>query len=238
LIITFSRAAIAQFNDTLHYHATFSSTGSINRTEDGNSYLLNNSFGFGVKKKENLTLNLTSSFVYGKQNDDLTNRDFTTSFTANLFKYIPFKHSFYWALVNYNSSFSLKINDQTQVGAGLAYSVIDKKNVYLNFSDGVLYDQSNLMLKDTVHDIYNTYRNSFRLQFHFLIKDILVIDGTNFLQNSFQWGSDYIIHSNTSLTLKIKKWIGLTTALSYNKMNRTGSENLLFTYGLSIDKYF
>ena len=41
----------AQFTDSTHYHITAASTGSINRMDDGNAYLLNNSLDFGIKKK-------------------------------------------------------------------------------------------------------------------------------------------------------------------------------------------
>lgn len=229
--------ASAQFTDTTNYHITYSSTGSINRTQDGNAYLLNNSLGFGLRKKD-ISLNLNGNYIYGKQNTVLTNNDLSSSLNVNLFKYVPFRHSFYWALVNYNTSVSLKVNNQAQGGIGFAYSFVDSKNAYLNISDGILYDQSDLMLRDTIHDVYHTYRNSFRLMFHFSIKDVVIIDGSNFLQNSFRRSSDYIIRSNTSLTFKLKKWIGFTTSLAFNKMNRTSSENLLLTYGLTIDKYF
>jgi hypothetical protein len=136
--------------------------------------------------------------------------------------------------VNYNTSYSLKINNQLLAGGGVAYSVVDSKNAYLNFSDGVLYDQSDLL----INDIYHTYRNSFRVNFHFSFHDVVVLDGSNFLQNSFDRGSDYIIKSTTTASFKIRKWISLTTALTYNKMNITNSQNLLLTYGLTIDKYF
>lgn len=117
----------AQFSDSLHYHVSASSTGSINRTDDGNAYLLNNSLNFGIKKKD-YRININGNYVYGKQNDALTNRDLASFINADLFKYTPFEHSFYWGLVNYNTSFSLKINNQTQGGFGFAYSIIDNKD--------------------------------------------------------------------------------------------------------------
>lgn len=232
-----SPAAFAQFTDSTHYHATLSATGSVNHTQDGNTYLFTNAADLAMKKKD-YSFNLAGNYVYGKSGNALTNRDYLTVLTGNLFKYAPFEHSFYWGLVSYNSSFSLKINNQTQAGAGFAYSLIDTKNAYINFSDGVVYDQSDLVAHDSIPFSYHTYRNSFRLMLHFNIKDIFVFDSGSFLQNSFRQSGDYIIRTNTSLTLKIKKWIGLTTALAYSKQNNTGSENLLFTYGLTIDKYF
>ncbi len=135
------------------------------------------------------------------------------------------------------TSFSLKINNQTQAGIGIAYSIVDKKNSYISVSDGVLYDVGNLTV-DTTHYSYNTYRNSLRLLFHFNVKDIFLFDANGYLQNSFQQGTDYIIKTNTTLTIKVRKWLGFTTSVSYNRMNITESENLLFTYGLTIDKYF
>lgn len=226
----------AQFNDTTHYHAAFASTGTINRSQDGNSYLLSNTLGFGVQKKD-MEFNLASSYVYGRLNSALTNKDFVNTITANLHKFTPTPHTFYWVLVNYNTSYSLKINNQLQAGAGIAYAIVDKKNAYISISDGVIYDRGDLTVDANYYD-YSTYRNSFRLLFHFAVKDILVFDANGFLQNSFKQSSDYIIKSNSALTIKVKKWIGFTTSLAYNRMEITHSENLLLTYGLTLDKYF
>lgn len=221
----------AQFNDTTHYHVVMASSGSINKTDDATAYLLNNSLNFGIKKKD-VTLNATNSWIYGKQNSILTNNDFSSALFLNLYKTFP--HFYYWGLLNYNTSYSLKINNQLLAGAGVAYSVVDQPNAYLNLSDGVLFDQSDLL----VNEIYHTYRNSFRLQYHFAIKDRFTLDGSNFLQNSFNNRHDYIIRTTTTLGIKLRKWISLTTSLTYNKMNITSSDNLIFTYGLTLDKYF
>lgn len=225
------RAAKAQFNDTTHYHVVLNSSGSINRADDGNAYLLNNALNFGIKRKD-ATLNATNTWIYGKQNNSLTNNDFSSTLFFNLYKTFP--HFYYWGLLNYNTSYSLKINNQLLAGGGAAYSIIDQKNAYVNLSDGVLFDQSDLL----VNEVYHTYRNSFRFQFHFAVNDLFTLDGVNFLQNSFSDRHDYIIRTTTTMGIKLKKWISLTTALTYNKMNITNSENLNFTYGLALDKYF
>jgi len=141
-------------------------------------------------------------------------------------------------LANYNTSYSLKVNNELLAGAGIAYSIIDRKNAYLNVSDGVLYDTSDLTLPDNNRDVYQTYRNSFRLSFKFGIDDKLELNSKSFLQNSFQNSSDYIIKSTTNFSFKLNKWLDLTTALTYNRQNRTQGENLLFTYGLTLEKYF
>lgn len=225
----------AQFNDSTHYHTSYASTGSINKTNDGSAYLLNNAFKFNIKNKHT-TLNFNNGWVYGKSNSALTNNDFSSSLDFNL--NTKAKHFYYWGLANYNTSYSLKINDQLLAGAGAAYTVIDQKNAMLNLSDGILYDLSNLYLSSTESDVYHTYRNSFRLNFRFTIYQILVVDGNNFLQSSLQTKSDYIVRSNTNLSVKIQKWLAFTTSFNYNRQNRTHSENVLLNYGLTVEKYF
>jgi hypothetical protein len=231
LFLFASPSAFAQFNDTTHYHVNLNSTGSINRANGSSTYLLNNTVAFGVKTKS-LTISASDVYVYGKQNSTLTNNDNAATVFVNLLT--KNTHFYYWGLLNYNTSYSLHINNQILGGGGVAYSVVDTKNAYLNFSDGVLYDQSDLL----VSDIYHTWRNSVRVNMHFSFNDVVVFDSSNFLQNSFDNGTDYIIKSTTTATFKLRKWIGLTSGFTYNRMNITHSENFLLTYGLTIDKYF
>ncbi len=221
----------AQYNDSTFYHLTLSATGSLNETNTGNAYLLNNSLNFGIKKK-NIVLNSTSSWLYGKQNSQLSNNDFSSTLNFNLYPGIP--HFYYWGLLNYASSYSLKINHQTQAGLGIAYNFFDKENFNLNVSNGLLYDNSNLLSNNR----YHTYRNSLRLQYRIVIKELILFEGSNFLQNSLTNGNDYIIRSTNRLGIKLKKWISLTSSLNYNRMNITRSENLNLTYGITIDQYF
>lgn len=227
--------ATAQFSDTVHYRVTALSSGSINKTKDGTAYLFNNGLKFNVKKKS-ISLNFTNNWVYGRQKSLLTNNDFSTSLDFNLYKTLP--NFYYWGLANYNTSYSLKINNQLLAGLGIAYNIFDTDKAYLNISNGVLYDKSDLFVSADVREIYHTYRNSLRLAFKFVVKEKLVVESNTFLQNSFDYGSDYIIRSNSAISFKLNKWLALTTALAYNRLNRTQSENLLFTYGLTLEKYF
>ncbi|GAB2688642.1 hypothetical protein GCM10027037_08990 [Mucilaginibacter koreensis] len=230
-----SLTANAQFNDTLTHRVNYASTGSINKADNGSSYLLNNSLLFEIKKKDFL-FNTSNSWVYGKSNRVLTNNDYSSYLNFNLYKSFP--HFYYWGLANYNTSYSLKINAQLLAGAGVAYSLFDRPNAYLNISDGILYDRSDLYLTDSTSNVYSTYRNSLRLQFRFVVKNIMTINSGSFLQNSLIKGSDYIIRANIGVDFKLRKWLSLNAAFNYNKMNRTQSENLLFTYGLTADYYF
>jgi hypothetical protein len=235
LFVFSSMSGYAQYTDSTNYYFNYSSTGSINKTQDGSSNLLNNSIKVGMKKKM-LFLNFNTSYVYGKQNSYLSNRDLSSSFDMDLYKTFP--HFYYWALATFNSSYSLKINNQWMTGVGVAYSLLDKPAAYLNLSDGMLVDHTDLDLSNGITDQYETLRNSFRINYKFVISKQFTFNGSNFLQNSLSSGKDYIIKSTNSLNFKINKWLNMTSQLDYNKMNRNKRDNLLLTYGLTFDRYF
>jgi hypothetical protein len=229
-------ASYAQFNDTINYYVHYGSTGVINKTNDGKAYVLNNNLRFNISKKA-VTVNTTNNWTFGKQRAVLTNNDFFSGLDFNLYKTL--NHFYYWGMANYEKSFSLKINHRLQAGLGIGYNVIDRKDAVVILSDGILYEKSDLY--DTETDgtnKYETFRNSFRLKFRVLIKDVATFDGSDFLQHSLDDRSDYIIKSTTNLSIKIKKWLSITTSVNYNKMNRTSRETLFINYGLSIEKYF
>jgi len=230
-----SFSCLAQFSDSTYYYLKYASTGSINHTKDGNSYLLNNAFAFKISK-ERVSLNASASYVYGKQDHSPTNDDLSAALDFNLYR--ENRKFYYWGLANYDKSLSLKINNRFQGGLGVGYDVIHRPNATLNLSDGILFENSDLFLKDTIPDVYHTFRNSFRLMYKWVIRDILVIEGSNFLQNSLSNGKDIIIKTNNSLSLKLRSWLLLTAAVTYNKLNRTDRENLLITYGITMEKYF
>lgn len=225
----------AQYTDSTEYYAAYTSTGSYNRTNSSSAYLLNNGIKLGARKKS-LALNSTNKWLYGRQNNVLTNNDVSSAWDLNLYKTLP--HFYYWGLFTYNTSYSLKINHQLQAGLGVAYNFFDTKKITVNISDGIIYDYSDIILSDGVREIYGTPRNSFRLQVKANIKDRFVFNGNGFLQNSLEDAEDYIIKSDISLSVKLKKWLSITSAFSYNEMSRTKKSNLLLTYGVTIEKYF
>lgn len=227
--------AAAQFNDSLTHMARFSAAGNINRTNLATSYLLNNEVRYSVKKPRTV-LNTSAGWIYGQQGDILTNNDVNTSLDFNL--YNQRGNFYYWGLATYTSSLSLQINNQLQAGLGVAYNFVNNTNTWINLSDGILYETSSLAISNTADENYQTFRNSLRLVYRFLLWDLVSINGSNFLQNSLKNSDDYIIRSTNSAGLKLNKWLSFTTSVTYNQFRRTGSENLLFTYGLTAEKYF
>jgi hypothetical protein len=226
----------SQFNDTTHYYINYASTGSINKTNDGTSYLLNNNLRFSINKKT-VSFNTTNSWIYGKQLGNLTNDDIYSGLDFNLYKRL--QNFYYWGLANYEKSYSLKINHRLQTGAGLGYNVVNRKNVLVILSDGILYEKGDLYdSPEEGNNQYEVFRNSFRLKFRMIIKKVIVIEGYDFLQHALSDRKDYIIKSNTSLSVKLRKWLSLTTAVTYNKLSQTRRENLLITYGVTFERYF
>ncbi|MFD1629089.1 DUF481 domain-containing protein [Pseudopedobacter beijingensis] len=225
----------AQFNDSTRYYVNFASSGSINKAEDKSAYLLNNGLKFKVRMKR-LESNLTSSWVYGRQDRELSNNDFSAGLDFNFQAKLP--KLYYWGQANYNTSHSLNINNQLLTGAGLTYRLFDDPEKKLSLSDGVLFDASDIILGDQTQESYSTFRNSFRLNFMFIIKKIIKVESSSFLQNSLNYSNDYNIKTNNSISLKLTQWLSFDTNYSYNKIARTERENHLLSYGLKMERYF
>ena len=85
---------------------------------------------------------------------------------------------------------------------------------------------------------YRAWRNSFRIKFRSLPTELIVLEGTGFFQPSLSSMKDYVVTSTTTVAVKIKKWLSLTSALTYNSVSLTGRENLLLTYGIALESYF
>ncbi|MBN9299762.1 MAG: DUF481 domain-containing protein [Filimonas sp.] len=235
LLALLTSPCIAQFNDSTHYYFRYVTTGVVNKTDDGNSYVLNNGLTFNINKKK-VTINSNASWVYGVQNNDLTNNDFSAVADVDYLKNT--QKLYYWGLVGYDNSFSLKINHRLQMGAGIGYTFVNTKTLNFVLSDGFLFETADLIDNKLGHDVYNTVRNTLRIKYKWEIKDLLVFDGSDFVQPSITSINDYVLRFTNNFSIKLKEWLRLTASLNYNKVNRTDHENLLLTFGATIEKYF
>lgn len=86
----------AQYSDTISHFIDLSTSGSINRANDGTTYLLNNGLKLNVRK-EDFSMDFNNAWLYGKQNGYMTNNDYTTIVNFDLFRTFP--HLFYWGLL-------------------------------------------------------------------------------------------------------------------------------------------
>jgi hypothetical protein len=226
--------------DTLKFHYTYAGTGSLNNSNSLHSFVLNNALKLSLAKRSS-TVDFNNNWIYGKQDAVLTNNDFSSSLALNLYKTL--RHSYYWGMANYNTSVPLLINKQLQAGVGIGYNLIDKKKATLILSDGPLFELGDLydsLYSPTGHifqrDRYRTVRNSARILVHWIIQDRYTFDGTAFLQNSFAYWNDYILRLSGSISIKLYKWLNLTSAASYSKFTRTRGQNTLLSFGLTIQQ--
>jgi len=233
-IISFLSAR-AQFNDSINYHLRFATAGSLNKTSAGDAYLLNNGLAFNINKRK-VTMNTNAAWIYGQLNKTLTNNDFTATTDMDFLKKVS--KLYYWALLNYETSYSLKTKYRFQPGAGIGYRFIDTTDAVFTVSDGLLFEMADLTDATFGKEKYQTVRNSLRIKYHFVIGKLVSVDGIDFWQPSLLSFKDYIFKFSNSLSFKLRDWINLTSAITYNKISRTGSENLLFTFGITLDKYF
>jgi hypothetical protein len=229
------------YEDTTRYKYSYSGTGNFNNTNSVNSYLLSNAVTFSAAKKSR-TIDLSTAWVYGGQQGNLTNNDFSATAALNLYKTI--RHFYYWGLVNYNTSLSLQINHLIQLGFGPGYNVIDKKQASLIVSDGILFEKGDLQDilygtpqgNVTQQDRYQVFRNSLRIKYHFVIHDRISLDGVELIQHSLVTIHNYILNLNASGSVKLRKWLSVTVAFAFNKFTRTRSENTLLTFGITITR--
>jgi hypothetical protein len=227
--------SFAQFSDSTHYRVSYAATGVVNRTNNSNAYVFTNSLRLAARKRS-VALNSSSNWIYGWQQQNLTNNDVSSLLDFNLYKTFP--RFYYWGLLNYDKSYSLKIINRLQSGLGVAYSFVDREAAFFNISDGLLFETSTLRIDDTTKTSYQTVRNSLRLRYRYVFQKVIIVDGTHFWQPSLRDKTDYILNTHFSLSAKLLKWLNITTAATYNKVNRTRRENLLMTFGVAVEKYF
>ncbi|MGC4058593.1 MAG: DUF481 domain-containing protein [Chitinophagaceae bacterium] len=226
----------AQFNDSTHYLVSANLSGNVNRTSSGTNYLLDNSLKLGVEKQQ-LTLNSNTRWLYGANAGTLINNDFSSIFDCNVYAR-PKARFNYWALANFTSSYSLKIDYQFQGGSGIAWKAIDKPYLMMRLSDGFLYENSQVLLKDGTTEQYQTLRNSFRIQLRANWNTRISFESVAFWQPSVIDGGDYIMNAQAGISVKAGKWLSFTSRLSYMDVSRTQRQNLLFTYGVTVGRYF
>ncbi len=235
IFFCYSLLASAQFNDSTHYHIRYGITGIVNKTNDRNSFVLNNNLGFAINNKKT-TFSLANAWIYGRLDGRLSNNDFTSAFNTDFLK--NQQRIYYWGLGSFVSSFSLKVNHQLQAGGGIGINVFNKPNLEIVVSNGLLYETSRIEKPTGIDEKYQTIRNSLRIKHRWSINDRLTLEGTHFWQPSFEKFNDYIIRTSGSVQVKLRRWLSLSSMITYNKVSLTNRENLLINFGLVAENYF
>lgn len=231
-IIPIGTLAQTVVKDTAVYSVHASSTGSFSKTNDLRSAIFNNVLKLGVTKG-NFSMQSSNGWIYGEQANVKINNDYSAVLEGDWLKKT---HKLYvWGLATYDKSYSLKINYRYQVGAGPGYTFVRNDKITVIASDGLMFEEGDLTDPELGKISYSTWRNSFRLKYHWVISNMFTWDGTGFIQPSISHKHDNIIRYSTTLSVRLKKWLSLTSSLTYNKLTRTNRENLVVTYGIAVN---
>jgi hypothetical protein len=217
--------------DTIIYSAQANSTGSFSKTNDHSSFILNNVVKLGVTKGK-FSVQNSDGWIYGEQSGTKINNDYSSVLEGDYLKNV--RKLYVWGLGTFDKSYSLKINYRYQMGAGPGYTVVRDKKSSLIISDGIMFERVDLVDPELGQLSYSTWRNSFRVKYHWLIRDLVSFDGTAFVQPSLSHKHDNILRNTTTLSVKLRKWLSVTSSLTYNKLTRTQRENLVVTYGIGV----
>ena len=227
-----SAGAWGQGVDSIAYKVSLGSTGNFTRSNDQRGYLFNN-LAKASRDGKNLFWQGTGGWIYSAQSGVKVNNDFMAVLESDVLK--KQQRLYYWGLGTFDKSFSLKIDRRIQVGAGVGYTVVDNDKGVLVLSDGFLYERGKLTDAELGYLNYGVWRNSFRVKYRWTPRPLLTIDGSAFVQPSlFSW-DDTIIKAATTVSFKINKWLSIMTACTYNRLTLSGRENLIVTYGVTME---
>lgn len=235
LLMLFSAVAHAQFNDSINHYLYAGSTGTFTRTGELSSYVISNNIKFTVSKKR-FSFHTAHSWIYGKQSNVRSNNDFSSVVEFDFLK--KEKRIYYWGLSTFDKSYSLKIDYRYQAGGGIGFNIVQRPDLLINLTEGILYEKGNLIDRDLGERDYDVWRNSARIKYRWVIKDIIILDGYAFYQPSISTRKDVIFKTASTLSVKVRKWLSLSSAITYNEITLTNRRNLVITYGVVLERFF
>ncbi|MBD2699084.1 DUF481 domain-containing protein [Spirosoma sp. BT702] len=178
-------------------------------------------------------LSTSPSFVYGKQNELLAERewfgDLRTTFRHE-------KRLYYLAFGSYERSNLRQIARRLTAAAGIGYKLLNRQRAYISLTNVILHENTDFF---ELNDIY-IFRNSVRLFGEYKFdKDRWTITHTAFYQPAL---GTYNVRWNASLSVQVKltEVISLrsTVANAYESLVVPGRQNddFRFTVGLVYEK--
>lgn len=214
----------------LRYRLTADGTitaGNVNRA------LLQLTSSVDYRLSNYFRLSSNPSFVYGKQNGILAERewfgDLRTTFRSD-------KRLYYLAFGSLERSNLRQINRRLTAAAGLGYKILDRKRTYVSITDVLLHESTDFA---ELNDI-SIYRNSIRLFGEYAFdNDRIKITHTAFYQPAL---GQYNVRWNASLSLQLKlnEVVSLrsTVANAYESLVVPGRKNndFRFTAGLVYER--
>lgn len=201
--------------------------GNVNRT------LLQLTSALDYELSHYFKLSSNPSFVYGKQNGLLAEREWFGDFRTT---YRYEKRLYYLAFGSYERSNLRQINNRWTAAGGVGYKLLNQKRAYISITDVIMNENTDFL---ELEDIY-IVRNSVRLFGEYTFgKDRFVITHTAFYQPAL---GQYNIRWNASLSVQVKLTsatsLRTTVANAYESLVVPGRQNndFRFTMGLVYER--
>ncbi|WP_317166311.1 DUF481 domain-containing protein [Spirosoma agri] len=178
-------------------------------------------------------LSSNPSFVYGKQNGLLAEREWFGDLRTT---YRHEKRLYYLAFGSYERSNLRQINHRWTVASGAGFKVLNQKRAYISITDVLMQEYTDFL---ELNDI-NIFRNSLRLYGEYTFDhDRWTVTHTTFYQPAL---GQYNIRWNASASVQVKLTattsLRTTLANAYESLVVPGRQNndLRFTVGLVYEK--
>ncbi|MCX6214786.1 DUF481 domain-containing protein [Spirosoma sp.] len=201
--------------------------GNVNRT------LLQLASSLDYQLSNYFKLSSNPSFVYGKQNRLLAEREWFGDFRTT---YRSEKRLYYLAFGSYERSNLRQINHRWTAAGGLGYKLLNHQRAYISITDVLMHERTDFV---ELNDI-SIVRNSLRLFGEYSFdKDRFKITHTAFYQPAL---GQYNVRWNASLSVQIKLTnttsLRSTVANAYESLIASGLQNndFRFTLGLVYER--
>jgi putative salt-induced outer membrane protein YdiY len=202
-------------------------SGNVNRT------LLQLTSAVDYELSHLFKLSSNPSFVYGKQNELLSEREWFGDFRTT---YRYEKRLYYLAFGSFERSNLRQINKRWTVAGGFGYKLLNHKKAYISITDVLMNENTDFF---ELSDIY-IVRNSVRLFGEYTFdNDRFTVTHTVFYQPAL---GQYNIRWNASLSVQVKLTsatsLRTTLANAYESLVVPGRQNndLRFTVGLVYER--
>ncbi len=178
-------------------------------------------------------LSSNPSFVYGKQNGLLAEREWFGDLRTT---YRHEQRLYYLAFGSYERSNLRQINHRWTIAGGAGFKVLNRKRAYISITDVLMQEYTDFLELDDI----NIFRNSTRLYGEYVFgKDRFTVTHTAFYQPAL---GQYNVRWNASVSVQVKLTaatsLRTTLANAYESLVVPGRQNndLRFTVGLVYEK--
>ena len=224
-------------DDTVAYRIRFTADGTFTSGNVSRS-LLQLVGAFDLALSRIAKLSTSPSFVYGRQNGTLNEREYFGDARLTMFHE---NRLYYLAFGSFEKSNLRQINGRYTVAAGFGYKLLARKRAYISFTDVLLHENTDFAILNDV----NVYRNSARLYGEYTFgNDRWTVSHMVFYQPALsrQEGQPLNVrwNSNVSVQYKFSTYLSFRTtfANSYESIVVPGrvNDDTRLTLGLTYER--